>query len=214
MEEGSAGDLQPLLCPDTIPGTRPLMAAPRRFDHDKALRWHIEEGMSIPAIARWMGVSDSSVRRVCDPSYRERSREAMRRNGKRGACIGCGKTIWRKYLRCPTCAGLAQATTVRPDTLRCSGCGEWKPDNAFPPTASNVARRNRHSVCRLCDAERHRQLRARRAVPCTRCGKPRCSSKDKQRPGRQHRDTGLCVRCYHAALRRVGGITHAREIAA
>jgi hypothetical protein len=40
--------------------------------------------------------------------------------------------------------------TVRPTTLRCSGCGGWQTDDAFSPDARIESRRGRRSTCRGC----------------------------------------------------------------
>jgi hypothetical protein len=143
-----------------------LLTAPRlsrrRFDHDEALRRYRDLGLSIPAIAKQMGVSNASVRLVCDPDYRERCRESTRRSAKSARCIDCGATIWKGRMRCRPCAQRLRATTVREDTLRCSECGEWKPDREFPWQRGKVARRERHSVCRGCQAVVRRRSRAAR----------------------------------------------------
>jgi hypothetical protein len=40
--------------------------------------------------------------------------------------------------------------TVRPDTLRCSGCGGWQADASFSPDERCEARRGRRHSCKAC----------------------------------------------------------------
>lgn len=140
----------------------------RRFDWDEARRRY-EAGDTVTAIARDFGVSYAAVRRVVVPGAYEADRAAVARRmaGEkgRGCCRNCGTPIHlhtERYRggRCYDCAGLARSTTVSPTTLRCSTCGEWKPDDSFPPKPSLKARRGRHATCHTCDAALKRAWRA------------------------------------------------------
>lgn len=121
----------------------------RKFDHDAARARHAA-GESYLTIARDLGVSDAAVRRVCDPAVRARMQEATDRYQHSGVCRDCGKKgVSPYYGRCRECASLASATTVRPDSLHCVTCDEWKPDDAFAKGVT-AARRYRHQQCRVC----------------------------------------------------------------
>ena len=48
-----------------------------------------------------------------------------------------------------------------PDTLKCSNCGQEKPDDAFCRNGSKHRRRYRHHACKECDAKRSSEARAR-----------------------------------------------------
>ena len=172
------------------------MPPPSKWAHDEGLRLRAT-GMSIPAIAKLMEVSDSSVRLVCDPAYRESCRESARRRGKSNKCIDCGATIWTAThggsgLRCQPCAILLRAVTVRESELHCCECGQWKPDSAFSHRAAATARRGRHSVCSTCQAPVRQRNRVARRVSCKKCGQP-CSH-----PNDTREATGLCLNCYRA----------------
>lgn len=152
------------------------MAPPRQWDHDAGLAL-FEQGWSIPRIARYFGVADSSVRVVCDLAYRESHRESLRRTRKTSVCMDCGKTIWRGLndgrhlgLRCRSCNGFAAATSVRLSELHCSTCGTWKSDGDFPIQRAAKARRGRHHECNQCAASRKRAARAARGISCVDCG--------------------------------------------
>jgi hypothetical protein len=80
-------------------------------------------------------------------------------------CVeGCGRLTWHhkgRDGRCPRCTGAKAAESVRPDTLRCSTCREWKPDEEFPPSRGRLfARRERRTECHACEAARKRAWRA------------------------------------------------------
>lgn len=169
------------------------MGQRRKFDHEEARRLR-RNGLTYPQIARRLGVSSSAVRQVVNNYYR--SEEAKRRRAEwarqnlRAPCVGgCGRLVWtvndgRSGL-CPRCSADARTTTVRPTTLLCGRCREWKPDDDFSRDKSSPARRGRCSECRSCQTAGRRERRARAKVPCVNCGRPRT-------PGTQ---TGLCRVC-------------------
>lgn len=177
------------------------MPRPRAFDWDEARRLQAE-GLTYTAIAKRLGVRYQSVRRACDEAVRERIAAYQRT----GVCPDCG-TQTTRYAggvssRCPRCAGKRAATTVRPDTLQCLRCREWKPDSAFPRNRGGaLVRRGRHDSCRVCGTVIRREYRERHKIPCESCGKPRLPAGEKG-SGIGRRDTGLCRDCYRATLRK------------
>lgn len=178
------------------------MSRPRKFDHDEARRL-FAGGATVAAIAAHHSVSWSAVARVVDPDFRtrsdERSRIWMRDHYRKPCACGCGRLVWMGTGRsglCCRCHGAARATTVRPTGLLCNRCREWKPDESFPHSRANLARRGRHSTCRACQAPARQESRLLHAHPCVACGRPRIGDL-----GRRGRDTGLCFVCYRARMR-------------
>jgi hypothetical protein len=177
------------------------MATPRRFDHDEAVRRHAA-GESYEALAAEYGVSTAAVyqavKRLTDPAWRTQhvsySRHYQRRRYRRPCVRGCGRLAWHHGSRpnagvCQRCVAAERATTVAADTLRCSECGEWKPDDQFHRQQANISRRGRHGVCRDCSAAARQRSRLRHRTPCVNCGQPR-------QPDPRHPDSGLCRACF------------------
>jgi hypothetical protein len=140
----------------------------RQFDHDEA-RALKAEGWSYTELGKRFGVSDTAVRRVCDPKLRDdmnaRSIEWMRQNARAECKGGCGKLVWAMKGRSGYCARCtarrSTAADVRPDALRCTKCREWKPDALFPKAGTWTSRRGRKSRCRACETARRRASRQR-----------------------------------------------------
>ena len=153
------------------------MAAPRRFDHDEARRLYAE-GWSLAQLARRFGVRYQSIKLAVDPAHREQRNNWRREHYlESGRCPECGAPVWghmraatsmNGYVRkgrCADCAHRARATSVRPTTLRCHACHEWKTDEEFSPLrAKGKFRRRRHIECKPCAAARRRAERARKRV--------------------------------------------------
>lgn len=153
------------------------MPQPRKFDHDKAREMRAD-GLTYTRIAAEFDVSVNAVRRVVDPKAREKMAQATaaRIRARREPCKGgCGRLVWLHGTRkqtgsgyCRRCHGIHRAETVRPTTLLCARCGEWKPDEDFFVRSDAVARRGRSSECRPCStitrrAHRHANPEAQRA---------------------------------------------------
>jgi helix-turn-helix resolvase-like protein len=148
------------------------MPQPRKFDHDEAIRRYAN-GETGVALAEEYGVSTAAVYRVVNPEIRAyMDKDAVERNRrKREPCRGgCGRLVWRhgrvgraRSGYCPTCNGIQRAESVRPTTLRCSHCREWKRDDAFPRRATANARRGRSHECRVCQTITRRERRQRNA---------------------------------------------------
>jgi hypothetical protein len=141
----------------------------RKFDHDEARKLRAE-GWSYRELAARFGVSDSAILRVCNPQSRakmEAHSAAWSRRQRQPCRGGCGRLVWHHGRRirsgyCPSCLGKLKTRTVRPDTLLCTHCGEWKLDEEFPfGRTANKSRRDRHSFCRGCQAEVRREHRQR-----------------------------------------------------
>ena len=138
----------------------------RKFDWDEARRRYAA-GESIADIARRLGVTWMAVGRVVIPGKEAAMAAYHREYQRRGKCDDCGgpmNQVARNNgsTRCKTCADLAQATSVRPDELRCITCREWKPDEAFPFNRSEGwTRRGRHQQCRACLTVARRNHRQR-----------------------------------------------------
>lgn len=184
-----------------------MRGRPRSIDYDEVRRLHTG-GASVAELAERFGVSAHPIRCAVNEGFRLRQNAKRKRlsEQKRRPCLGgCGTLVWmhqhgRSGL-CIRCLALATATTVREDTLRCSRCHEWKPDEAFPRRSRTVARRGRASLCTPCGTIERQALRERRKIPCDRCGKPRLPAGEK---GARENDTGLCLDCYQATRARSG----------
>lgn len=172
------------------------MAAPRRFDHDEARRLRAE-GMTYVAIAALMGVTDRTVRLICDPVQRAKSVARNTAWQRSARCPDCGAQTTRHYVggdhRCRVCDSLRQATSVRPNALRCFACHEWKPDEGFPKNrGGRVSRRGRHNFCRVCSTRVRQEYRERHKVPCVGCGVHVLPPSEKRTNGT---DVPRCSRC-------------------
>lgn len=137
----------------------------RRFDWDEARQLH-SQGMSYAAIGRELGVSAEAVRRVVLPGEKERVARYQKKRADTGVCSECGgpknrHSNYRGVTRCKRCAAVASRKNIRPDTLRCIACREWKPDESFPRNRREEARRGRHESCRTCTTQQKRDYRAR-----------------------------------------------------
>ena len=145
------------------------MSRPRKFDWNEARRLRAQ-GLTYAEIGRRLGVSDYAIKYACSDAT---ARQAISgRSNHRGlTCADCGREVTGSIRRrCLRCAGLAQATSVRPDELHCHRCSEWKPDGMFPHDAgTRLARRGRHRVCRACQAGVKREWRERHSATCERC---------------------------------------------
>lgn len=132
----------------------------RKFDWDEALVLRAS-GLSWQSVAERCGVSETAVRRILVPGEAERM-EAYRANYQRekrphaGVCPDCGgessQGRYRKGSRCRACDTRHKCKSARDDTLRCSTCRLWLPDDQFPNQQAHVgkSRRGRHAVCRPC----------------------------------------------------------------
>lgn len=143
----------------------------RKFDHDLARELYAQ-GESRAALARRFGVSENGIRRVLDPVFRakfdQRTNEYLRRTHRFPCEGGCGTLVWQVTRErsgfCAKCSAIAAAApNVRPTELRCTKCGEWKPDEEFPVNnqATTDARRRRLSQCRSCSNAARRDYRRR-----------------------------------------------------
>jgi hypothetical protein len=140
----------------------------RKFDHDECRRLRNDEKWTYRQLAEHFAVSDAAIRRVCDPAARERmdARTSQFLWDHREPCKGgCGALVWA-HIRgrtglCPRCDGVRRAADgVRPDTLLCRKCDEWKPDAKFGLKGPH-GRRGCRSTCRECESKtraEHRRL--------------------------------------------------------
>lgn len=143
----------------------------RAFDHDECKRLRAL-GWSYPKLAAYFAVSEAGVARVCDAKTRERmdAYTAQYLRDKREPCKGgCGVLVWTHMKNrsgyCPACAAaLIAAPNVRDNELRCTRCGEWKPDEDFYKASGKcLARRGRKTACKSCDNAARRGHRRRTA---------------------------------------------------
>jgi len=130
----------------------------RRFDWEQA-RARYQAGEAMTAIAASYGVTREAVRRVVDAAYYAREQARLAARQKTGRCVDCGREINLRSTRCRHCAGIARRTTVRPNTLYCSACDQWKPDSAFYHDARNPARRYHGWMCKTCNNQARRRYR-------------------------------------------------------
>lgn len=172
-------------------------------------RWWADPNLTQSQLARELGVTPKAVANAImvrdprrGPAHNARRRRMAQRR-KVPCSAGCGKLVWPTYNargrkgRCATCMGTERATSVRPTTLRCGKCKQWKPDEEFVHQHQRHARRGRHSVCRACQTAAKAAWRAKHSTPCTSCGGLTCPDGR----GKGSRDTGLCKACYLATRR-------------
>lgn len=141
------------------------MSRPRTFDWDEARRLRAE-GLAYRAIAARVGASYGAVRLACD----DEARENRKRYDRPTHLCRCGVLCRKNYkngvllpARCKDCRDEDQATSVRPDTLRCWRCRKWKTDENFSRSASGQSprRRGRTAICKPCAVIKTRERRAR-----------------------------------------------------
>lgn len=184
------------------------MGRPRSFDHAEAGRLRAA-GVPVAEIAARLGVSTNSVySATADPARRERRRQRQAerfQDAKVPCAAGCGRLVSRPMPSrprrtglCAPCLGAAISVTVRPDTLLCSRCEKWKPDEDFPHRHDALTRRGRHPLCRPCGTIVRQEFRDKRKIPCDRCGAPRLPQSEKSRG--EWGDSGLCRPCYIASI--------------
>lgn len=167
----------------------------RKFDYDEA-RQRYADGEHPRDLAAEYGVSMNRVRQVVIPEEGQRAAERARQWIYSGTCPICGGPATRTggQSRCRECFNVAQATSVRPDELRCPTCGEWKPDEDFPFNAGGrKLRRGRHQSCRPCLTKLRQNYRERHKVPCVVCGKPALPPSEKRTSGAPF---PRCRECY------------------
>jgi hypothetical protein len=147
----------------------------RAFDHDEARRLRADDPKTWThaALGRYFDVSPTAVERVLKPQTNERmlATAAQSARDTREPCKGgCGALVWRHGNRnrarsgyCPTCRGeQVAAPNVHDTELRCTKCGEWKPDDEFSHW-SRASRRGRKSHCRVCESAARADHRRRTA---------------------------------------------------
>jgi hypothetical protein len=148
---------------------RPGRIYVRAFDHDEAIALHAEDPIcwTPGKLAERYGVSRSGVDRVLHPkrnAQMEAQTQQWTEKNRRPLCKGgCGRRVWMvskgRSGYCISCLGLIRAKTVRPDTLLCGRCGEWKPDSEFHTQARAKARRQRAGQCKPCATVARRENR-------------------------------------------------------
>lgn len=176
----------------------------RRFDHDEARRRYAA-GESVAALAREYGVTESAVYLVVSAKQAASARALHERYRTADRCERCGavKSLFSRYTSgsrlCRSCAMDDRATSVREGELRCSSCGEWKPDDDFPRNRSaRLRRRGRHNQCRSCQTNARQAYRERHKVPCVGCGAPALPPSEKGPKGasfprcRECASAGVC----------------------
>jgi hypothetical protein len=181
------------------------MPAPRKIPLPEAQRRY-DAGESISALAAEYGVTTGAVWQTVTPKGRAsaaRLVETVRSKSiGKGRCERCGAPtnlhgqIYGGARLCVKCGQDATATSVRESQLRCFGCGEWKPDEDFPRSASlaGTRRRGRHRQCRGCNTIARQRYRERNKVPCIRCGKPALPPNEKVTGGTSF---PRCRECMH-----------------
>lgn len=208
------------------PAQAAARVALRKFDHDECRRLR-GDGWTYPALADHFGVSEAAIGRVVNPHRRDRvaATSARKMRAVAGACR-CGRPMtyasmsYHRRLgqepRCIRCQGLDNATSVRADTLLCSTCRRWLPDDAFAAARAKAARRHRHQQCRPCNTAEKRARRAantqhdraptarnrRQGVPAmpgttekiTTCPRPSCRSSQLRHQGDEWRCTNCSAR--------------------
>ena len=134
----------------------------------------------------------------------------MREHMRKPCLGGCGALVWTHMKGrtgyCIRCVKEREfGHNVRADTLRCTGCGEWKPDDAFYRATGRSAfvRRGRKSVCRKCENTSRREYRERNKVPCAGgCG-TRVLAPNEQAATARSRGVTATGMCHECAMRLV-----------
>jgi hypothetical protein len=146
----------------------------RKFDHEECIRLRTERPKlwTYKKLAEHFGVSQAAIERVCKPQVRAKmdAQSKLHRERLRRPCIQCGKPgVWAhtkgRTGLCSRCAGARIADpNVRETELRCTRCGEWKPDEEFPKATAGkgLARRGHRTFCRACATEVRREFRHRK----------------------------------------------------
>jgi len=175
------------------------MAGVRKIDYEDAAA-RFAAGETYREIARVYGVTRAGVRLAINAKARADATARGSAWQASGTCPICGSPSTRRSfgsLRCVACAGEARATSVRPDTLQCHVCREWKPDEAFPRNRlEKGARRGRHTACRGCQTEQKRAYRELHRAPCSHgCGRlvHTVDRRDREKP----------LECRSCAMRRI-----------
>ncbi len=130
----------------------------RHVDWDQVKRLYVS-GMTYKQVAEKMGVSYKTVASICNPDTREQNRLSARKRFMNNTCIDCGGECSKQSTRCQKCAGSYRVSTVRVDSLRCSICREWKPDEAFSRNSRRPQRRFHSYTCRDCSSKERREYR-------------------------------------------------------
>lgn len=184
-------------------------------------RSYRRQGFTYKRIAELMGISEAWAYLLCvDEQYAKNKARSIARQAS-GVCPDCGGpmtrpehggyTIGKPYGRCQSCRikkvrAESHARAVNGETARCGMCKAYKPFDAFAarPLRRVLNGETYRLHCRECDTAARRAYREQRKVPCDNCGKPRLPAIEKI--GRKRRgtvkDTGLCLACYRASLRK------------
>jgi hypothetical protein len=147
------------------------MLLPRVFDHDECRRLRAEDPKrwTFKELAAHFDVSSAAVSRVLNPQTRarmDRNSLAWARRQRAPCKGGCGTLVWRHGVQgrartgyCLRCLALQRSKSVRADTLLCTRCKQWKPDEQFPHRNDAVSRRGRATLCRPCQTIARREYR-------------------------------------------------------
>ena len=133
-----------------------------RFDWDEA-RDLARGGWTTLAIANKLQVSVGAVNRVVyESQYNNKTATDNYSLGNTCAEDNCNETITNNAEWCHPHATQRFSKTVRPDTLRCYTCKEWKPDDEFTNDPRRaLSRRGKQGRCRACDTASRRDYRRR-----------------------------------------------------
>lgn len=177
-----------------------------KFDWDEAKRLYSED-VPLEWIASKFRVTPSAVRRIVVPGAKEQMDAYSKQFAKgRTRCRKCGApTNYFSHNRgwglCKPCAAEIRRTTIRETELRCSGCKQWLPDDAFYKSndARMAIRRGRRRDCRVCSDKSRERYRQTHRVPCKGgCGRI-VSPGDQQSNAKQQNRTdfrvGYCPTC-------------------
>lgn len=187
------------------------MAAPRRFDHERACELFATGEWTLTALAQRYGVTPTAVKLVVDPVARARgaARTALWR--REGQCPSCGVQTTRQSKRasrrCRACFSKARRKKLKLTVdqglaVTCGHCGEMKPLTEYGPRVSRALAAGRAPAgyrCRACDTAARRAYRDSVKVPCRNCGGPCLPQNETGATARGLNPTGLCLTCYRAS---------------
>lgn len=173
----------------------------RSFDYD-ACRALYADGWTQQDLAARFGVSAARISQVVNQETGRRAAERHLVWQGSGTCVDCGAQCSRRHKngktveRCKACGNEASLTTVRPDTLRCSTCKQWKPDNQFCRDGdASPYHRGRHRTCTRCQTALRKKYRDTHKIPCATCGTPVLHERhNKQKPPE-------CRPCYYQRMK-------------
>lgn len=162
----------------------------RKFDHDLCRELHAKGIYSKAQLAKYFGVSVTSIERITDPRREKRMTEYGKRwqrehlqelyaRRRTNACLDCGAPIRDISVRCNTCDKRhAMLPTFNEEgLLYCGACKAYHDPSAFSADFSKPHRGCLRLNCRDTESAYRRELRRRteNAIHLNNAGSPACN---------------------------------------